>query len=68
LAQPLPGEVVKLTLNQRVVTYATTNIKGEYTARVRTSRFKRVKRVSVVAETKAGEVRTEKPLSVQIGA
>jgi hypothetical protein len=67
LALPLPGEVIKLTLNERVVTYATTNIQGEYTARVRAARFRRARQLSVIAETQAGEAKVEKPISVQIG-
>jgi hypothetical protein len=64
LAMPLPGEVVKLTLNKRVV-FAMTDVDGAFTYRIRLSNLK-VKQLKVFAQTVNNETSIPNALKVQV--
>jgi hypothetical protein len=66
LGVALPGEVVKLTLNERAV-FVVTDATGSFAYRVKLSKFK-VAHIKVFAQTANSETSILKPLKVQIRA
>jgi hypothetical protein len=66
LSQPLPGEMVKLTLNKKIV-FATTDAKGAFSYRVKLSGLK-VKRLTVFAQTLNNETSIPGAIKVQVRA
>jgi hypothetical protein len=66
LASPLPGEMIKITLNKKVV-FAMTDAAGAFVYRVRLSTLK-VKKLSVFAQTLNSETAVAKPLKVPVRA
>ncbi len=66
LALALPGELVKLTLNGRVV-LLTTRVDGTFAYRMRLVKIKN-RKITVFAQTQNGETTIAKPLTVQVRA
>ena len=66
LLAPLPGELVKLTINKRVVPVTTDNT-GMFTYRINLMKLKS-KKLNVFAQTANSETSIRKPLKVQVRA
>jgi hypothetical protein len=66
LASPLPGELIKITLNKKVV-FAMTDAAGAFVYKLRLSNLK-VKRLSIFAQTLNSETAVAKPLTVPVRA
>jgi hypothetical protein len=66
LASPLPGEMIKITLNKKVV-FAMTDAAGAFVYRVRVSTLKG-RKLSVFAQTLNSETAVAKPLKVPVRA
>lgn len=67
LSMPLPGEMVKLTLNKKVV-FAVTDTKGSFSYRLKLSRATRGKRLTVFAQTANNETAIPNAIKVQVRA
>ena len=66
LASPLPGEMIKITLNKKVV-FAMTDAAGAFVYKVRLSGLK-VKKLAISAQTLNSETAVAKPLMVPVRA
>lgn len=67
LATPLPGEMIKITLNNKRVVFAMTDEKGGFAYRVKLPGMKS-RQLSIFAQTLNNETALEKPLRIQVRA